>query len=210
MTPYQFFLEYCKKRKIDPDVKEGKYLELRDEYHEVWSETVKTCVDWLSDKGLKKANAMRLRNFAKKTKEYRKNEEFKRLEKNQREREVYHENKERVENEKRQEAIKKEREKRKIELDQTQEESNKTALENHRRSQIRIWCENNKVKAIEYLKTAEEMIVRENPAVLMLSESARMGLAKAKARILIRKNELMKLELSAQEHGKHVLNQITR
>lgn len=61
---YNNFLDKCKTRRIDCQIKEGAYLNLRDEFKDKvnWWQQTQDCVDWLYDQGFKKITTNRLRN----------------------------------------------------------------------------------------------------------------------------------------------------
>lgn len=187
IDPYEYFTKKCSDRKIQIDVKEDKYLSLREEYKEGWSKIVTDCIDWLYDNDKKKITAGRLRTFAKKHKEWNKRDALKQMEKNQKQREAYHDKKESEKIKINQAA----REKEKLRLAKA---DSKLAAYNEQQAQdladynrIKAWCLANREKAMAYMKKAEEI---EMPRISMLSPQARKGIIKVRARMLIKEKEL--------------------
>lgn len=77
---YTNFQQFCKLRHVQVDIKEVRYLEMREEYVAKnlnwWAETQK-CINWLYDHDKKTINANRLRNWATNALKYQKEIELK-------------------------------------------------------------------------------------------------------------------------------------
>lgn len=63
-STFDSFLDFCKEKKIIPDISLSRYLLLRAEYKQKvqWWFEVRGCINWLFDKEYKAINAQRLRN----------------------------------------------------------------------------------------------------------------------------------------------------
>lgn len=90
-----------------------------------------------------------------------------------------------------------------------EEQEKKIAFENKKREEVKNWCIANPEKAREYMVQAEDKLRRDHPMFSALGES-RIGLVKCEARKMIRSKELIRLDLSAQDHGRDVLSQVKK
>lgn len=79
-NPYwDTFKGICVTKNIEIDMTKKRYLELRDEYYTKlnWFNDSKACVEWCYDKGLRKINIQRLRNWMKNALKFQKEKEIK-------------------------------------------------------------------------------------------------------------------------------------
>lgn len=74
------FMDFVEKRNMKTDIKQGRYLEIREEYKNriAWWREVQKCINWCYDNNKKKLTSQRLRNWVTRSIQYEKDQELKR------------------------------------------------------------------------------------------------------------------------------------